>query len=170
MALDITEVNSLVGRQSALLPARHAANIPDIRHWCEVIRQDNRSYTAFEKDVVSAPEGLLMVWAMPPLWAPEPQAATEPHERAIRLLEEAGYDVGVTVALEQKFRRPVRVGEHLSYSVKLAGVSQGEVDTVLGRGYQLDLQYSFQGQDGELVSEQRCQRVQVARVTVGAKH
>ena len=170
MALDITEVNSLVGRQSALIAARHAANIPDIRHWCEVIREDNRSYAAFERDAVNAPAALLMVWAMPPLWAPEPRSAVEPHERAIRLFEEAGYDVGLTVALEQKFRRPVRVGERLSYSVQLAGVSQAEVETALGRGYQLDLLFSFQGQDGEPVSEQRCQRVQVPRVTVGAKH
>ena len=170
MALDITEVNSLVGRQSALIPVRHAANIPDIRHWSEVIREDNRSYTVFERDVVRAPAALLMVWAMPPLWTPGLRAAIEPHERAIRLLEEAGYDVGMTVALEQKFQRPVKVGERLSYCVKLAGVSQAEVETALGRGYQLDLRYAFQAPDGELVSEQMCRRVQVARVILSTRH
>lgn len=170
MALDITEVNALVGRQSALIPARHAANIPDIRHWCEVIREDNRSYAAFERDVVHAPAALLMVWTMPPLWAPESRADVEPHERAIRLLEEAGYATGVAVALEQKFQRPLKVGEQLSYRVTLAGVSQAEVDTALGRGYQLDLHYTFQGENGEVVSEQICRRAQVARVTVNTKH
>ena len=170
MARDITAVNALVGRQSAPIPARQAANIPDIRHWCEVIREDNRSYTVFERDIVHAPAALLMVWTMPPLWAPEPRADSEPHERAIRLLEEAGYAMGVSVALEQKFQRPLKVGERLSYRVTPAGVSQAEVETAIGRGYQLELQYAFQGQNGELVSEQLCRRVQVARVTVNTKN
>ena len=70
MALDLTEVNALVGKESTLIAARHPANIPDIRHWCEVIREDNRSYTVFEREVVHAPAALLMTWAMPPLWSP----------------------------------------------------------------------------------------------------
>ncbi|AMN46167.1 hypothetical protein ACG33_03415 [Steroidobacter denitrificans] len=170
MALDIAEVNALVGKESALRAARHAANIPDIRHWCEVIQQDNRSYKEFEKNTVHAPAALLMVWTMPPLWSPESAAATEPHERAIKLLEDAGYGTGLAVALEQKFLRPLKVGERLSYRVKLSGVSSGEVETGIGRGYQLDLLYTFQNQDGDVVSEQLCRRAQVARITVPAKH
>lgn len=170
MALDIAAVNALVGQESALVAARHRANIPDIRHWCEVIQQDNRSYREFEKNTVQAPAALLMVWAMPPLWSAEPKAPTEPHERAIRLLEDAGYATGIAVALEQKFLRPLKVGDRLSYRVKLSGVSQGEVDTGIGRGYQLDLHYTFQNQKGEVVSEQLCRRAQVARVTAQTKH
>jgi hypothetical protein len=170
MALDIAEVNALVGKESALMPARHAANIPDIRHWSEVIRQDNRSYREFEKNTVHAPPALLMVWAMPPLWSAEPKAAAEPHERAIKLLEEAGYATGLAVALEQKFLRPLKVGDRLSYRVKLSGVSQGEVETGVGRGYQLDLHYTFQNQNGDVVSEQLCRRAQVVRVAVQTNH
>lgn len=170
MALDIAEVNALVGKESALMAARHAANIPDIRHWCEVIRQDNRSYKEFEKNTVHAPAALLMVWTMPPLWSPEPEVATGPHERAIKLLEGAGYATGLVVALEQKFLRPLKVGDRLSYRVKLSGVSQDEVETGIGRGYQLDLHYTFQNQDGEVVSEQLCRRAQVVRVTAQTKH
>lgn len=170
MALDIAAVKALVGKESALLAARHRANIPDIRHWCEVIRQDNRSYREFEKSTVSAPAALLMVWTMPPLWSPEPKAPTEPHERAIRLLEEAGYTTGLAVALEQKFMRPLKVGERLSYKVKVSAVSPGEVETGIGLGYQLDLHYTFQNQDGELVSEQVCRRAQVTKVTAQTKH
>lgn len=170
MALDIAEVNAFVGKESALRAARHAANIPDIRHWCEVIQQDNRSYREFEKNTVHAPPGLLMVWTMSPLWSPEPEATTEPYERAIKLLEGAGYATGLAVALEQKFLRPLKVGDRLSYRVKLSDVSQGEVETGIGRGYQLDLRYTFQNQDGEVVSEQLCRRAQVARVTVQIKH
>lgn len=170
MALDLTEVNALVGKESTLIAARHPANIPDIRHWCEVIREDNRSYAVFEREVVHAPAALLMTWAMPPLWSPVQRAAIEPHERAIRMLEEAGYATGLTMALEQKFLRPLKVGERLRYRVRFAGVSQSEVETVLGRGYELDLLYTFLGQDGEPVSEQRCRRAQVARVIVNRKH
>ena len=170
MALDITAVNALVGRQSAMIPARQAANIPDIRHWCEVIREDNRSYSVFEREFVHAPAALLMVWTMPPLWTPEPRTDVEPHERAIQILEVAGYATGVTVALEQKFQRPLRVGERLSYRVTLASVSQTEIETAIGRGYQLDLQYAFHGHDGELVSEQLCRRVQVGRLALNTKH
>lgn len=170
MALNITDVNALVGRESALIAARHEANIPDIRHWCEVIREDNRSYREFEKNTVQAPAAMLMVWAMPPLWSAEPKAPTEPHERAIRLLEEAGYATGLTIALEQKFLRALRVGDRLSYTVKLAGVSQGEVETTVGRGYQLDICYTFRNQNDEIVSEQLCRRAQLARLTVTSRH
>lgn len=170
MALDIAAVKALVGKESALIAARHRANIADIRHWCEVIQQDNRSYKDFEKSTVNAPAALLMVWTMPPLWSPEPKAPTEPHERAIRLLEDAGYATGLAVALEQKFMRLVKIGDRLSYKVKLSGVSRGEVETGIGRGYQLDLHYNFQNQNGEIVSEQLCRRAQVARVSAQAKH
>lgn len=170
MALDFAAVKALVGRESALMAARHVANIPDIRHWCEVIQQDNRSYREFERHTVNAPAALLMVWTMPPLWSPEPKAPTEPHEQAIRLLEEAGYATGIAVALEQKFMRPLKVGERLNYRVRLAGVSPGEVETGIGRGYQLDLHYTFQKQGGELVSEQLCRRAQVAMVAAQTRH
>lgn len=170
MALDIAEVNALVGQESALTAARHAANIPDIRHWCEVIQEDNRSYREFEKNTVTAPSAMLMVWTMPPLWSAEPAAANEPHQRAIKLLEAAGYATGLAVALEQKFLRPLKVGDRLSYRVKLSAVSQSEVETGIGRGYQLDLHYTFQNQNGEIISEQLCRRAQVARVTAQTKH
>lgn len=170
MALDITDLKALVGRESALVAARHPVNIPDIRHWSEVIREDDRSYREFEKLTKHAPPAMLMVWTMPPLWSPETPAQSEPHERAIRLLEGAGYATGLVVALEQKFLRPLKVGERLSYRVKLLGVSQGEVDTGVGRGYQLDLHYTFLNEAGEIVSEQLCRRVQVSRVAAQTKH
>ena len=66
--------------------------------------------------------------------------------------------------------RPLKVGERLSYKVKVSAVSLGEVETGIGRGYQLDLHYTFQNQDGELVSEQVCRRAQVTKVTAQTKH
>lgn len=170
MTMDISAVNGLVGQESARISTRHPANIPDIRHWCEVIREDNRSYQLFERDTVKAPPALLMVWAMPALWSAEPKGATEPHERVIRMLEDAGYGVGLTIALEQKFLRPLKIGERLSYQVRVAGVSQGEVATAVGPGYELELHYTFRNQDGEVVSEQTCRRAQVARLEVKKRH
>lgn len=170
MTLDISAVNTLVGKESARIPTRHPANIPDIRHWAEVIQEDNRSYRLFERDTAKVPPALLMVWTMPPLWSAEPKPATEPHERAIRALEEAGYGVGLTIALEQKFLRPLKVGERLSYQVRLSGVSQGEVQTAVGSGYELELLYTFRNQNGEVVSEQTCRRAQVARVELKKTH
>lgn len=169
MTLDLSEVNALVGKESRLIAARHKANVPDIRHWCEVIGLDNSSYKKFEKDTVNVPAAMLMVWTMPPLWSPQPKGAIEPHERAIKMLEDAGYGVGLTVALEQKFMRPLKVGDRLSYKVKLSGVSGSEVETAIGPGYQLDLLYTFQNQDGEVISEQTCRRAQVTRMKV-TKH
>lgn len=170
MTLDISEVNALVGKESGPIPAKWPANIPDIRHWAEVIREDNRSYRLFERDTAKVPPALLMVWTMPPLWSPEPKPTTEPHELAIRKLEEAGYGVGLTVALEQKFLRPLKVGERLSYQVRLAGISRGEVQTAVGPGYELELVYTFRNQNGEVVSEQTCRRAQVVRVELKKTH
>lgn len=166
MALDITEVNALVGKESSLISARHKANISDIRHWSEVIQQDNRSYTEFEKNTETAPSAMLMVWAMPPLWNSEQKGATEPHERAIKVLQDAGYDTGLAIALEQKFLKPVNIGDRLSYKVKLSDVSQKEIDTAIGPGYQLDIRYTFQNQNGDVVSEQIYSVAQVAKIKV----
>lgn len=170
MALDMSEVDALVGKESGPIAAKWPANIPDIRHWAEVIQEDNRSYRLFERDTAQAPSALLMVWTMPPLWSPEPKRATEPHELAIRRLEEAGYDLGLTVALNQKFLRPLKVGERLSYQVKFAGVSRGEVQTAVGLGYELELVYTFCNQDGDLVSQQTSRRAQVTRIELKKTH
>lgn len=164
MALDMTEVNALVGKESGLVLARHKANISDIRHWSEVIRQDNRTYREFENKTETAPPAMLMVWAMPPLWCSEPKVATEPHELAIKALKDAGYDTGLGIGLEQKFFQPLKVGDRLSYKIKLSAVSEGEIETAVGPGYQLDLCYTFQNQDGAVVSEQIYSLAQVAKI------
>ncbi len=164
MGLDAAQLRALVGKESRLIPARHEVNVPDIRHWAEVIRQDNRSYKEFEAEAKAAPPAMAMVWTMPPLWTSEPQPPTEPHERAIAMLQNAGYDVGIGIALEQKFFKPVKVGDRLSYSVTLAGVSPDVTDTQAGPGYQIDLRYTLRNQSGDVVGEQTYHLAQVSQI------
>ncbi|MBT4521229.1 MAG: hypothetical protein HOC23_14605 [Halieaceae bacterium] len=153
--MDLSKMKELVGQESSSTTLRHNISISDVRHWCEVIKEDDRNYKEFGDSVTTAPNAMLMAWTMPPLWSAQPRPPTEPHELVIEELESAGYKVGLGIALEQKFLLPVNIGDRLSYTVTLAGLSSAEVETSLGAGYRIDLDYTFTNQDGNVVSQQK---------------
>jgi acyl dehydratase len=90
---------------------------------------------------------------MDPLW-PKRLEATEPHQQVLKLLEDSGYGLALGISLDQEYLKPVRLGDTLSYKVKVASVSSAEEKTEMGKGYKVVLHYAFSNQKGEVVSKQ----------------
>ena len=152
MAFDHSRAKKLVGKVSGAIPALDKVSTSDIRHWCEMIDQDNTPYHKIDWKKKSAPPAMMMVWTMPPLWSPEPKELTEPHELVLKALDDAGYDGAIGLSIDQEFLKPVHVEDRLSYKGKVAAVSSKEVDTKMGKGYRVDLDYTLSNQKGEVVS------------------
>ena len=154
MGFDYSKVEKLIGKESGAIPALDVVSKSDIRHWLEMIHEDHRHFMKIDWKETCAPPAMIIVWTQPPLWSPEPKEPTEPHELAMKALDEAGYDCAIGIEMDQEFFTPVKVNDKLSYTVKLKGISKSEVETKTGSGYKVDLQYTISNQNGKLVSKQ----------------
>jgi len=146
--MNLDRIKDLVGKESNAMPAPDVVSTSDIRHWRELMEGKKESW-----NTGIAPPAMTLVWAMSPLW-PEKVEATEPHEQVLKLLDEAGYGIAVGTGLDQECLKPIRIGDRLGYRVKVVSVSSGEEETRLGKGYKVDLLYTFHNQKGEVVSVQ----------------
>jgi hypothetical protein len=154
MSFDQTEAVKLLKMESGTIRALDKVSKSDIRHWCEMLGDADPDYTAkIAAGKKNAPPTMIMVWAQPALWPPKP--ASEPHEKLLQLLDQAGYECTAGISLEQEFKGPVRIGDRLSYKVKVAGLSKGEEATKMGKGYIVDLHYTFLDGSGKVVSTQK---------------
>jgi len=142
------QVAQLVGKESSIIRALDAVSTSDIRHWREFMEGKKESWNT---DI--APPSMTLAWAMDPLW-PKKVEATEPHEQVLKMLDDAGYTLAVGIALDQEYFEPIRLGDRLSYRVKVVGVSSAEEETKMGKGYKVNLLYSFTNQEGVMVSRQ----------------
>jgi acyl dehydratase len=145
--MSLRQVEELVGKESGPIQALDAVSTSDIRHWRELMEGKKDSWNT---DV--APPSMTMVWAMEALW-PKKGDATEPHEQVLRVLDDAGYGVAVGIALNQEYLKPVRLGDRLTYQVRIVGVSSIEEETKMGKGYKVELLYAFTNQEGEMVGK-----------------
>lgn len=154
MSFDHSEVAKLVGQESGAIRALDAVSKSDIRHWCELIGDADPDYhEQIRRGEKTAPPAMLLVWTMDALWPPK-EEALEPHEELARILDEAGYSGAAGIGLEQEFLRPLRIGDRLSFKVKILDVSSDEQETKLGKGHVLRLLYTLFNQDGDVVSTQ----------------
>ena len=153
-----SRVKDIVGKESGAIRAFDVVRTSDIRHWRELMEGKKDSWNT---DV--APPAMTLAWAMDPLW-PRKVEATEPHEQALKLLDDAGYNVALGIGLDQKYLKPVRLGDQLSYKVKVASVSSAEEKTRMGKGYKVVLDYTFSNQKGEIVSKQTCTILALQRI------
>jgi hypothetical protein len=155
MSFDHSEVAKLVGQESGAIRALDAVSKSDVRHWCELLGDADPDYCEkIKRGEKTVPPPMLLAWTMDPLWPPK-REAREPHEKLAKIFDEAGYPGATGVGLDQEFVRPARIGDRLSFKVKILDVSSDEEQTKLGKGYLLRLLYSFLNQDGEVVSTQR---------------
>ncbi len=154
MGFNHSEAAKLVGAESGTIRAPDKVSKSDIRHWCEVFGDPDPHYTEkIKQGAKTAPHTMTMVWAQPPLWPPK--APAEPHEKLLKLLDDAGYIGTAGIGLEQEFQQPVRIGDRLSFKVRVAGLSAGEEATKMGKGYLVDLHYTFLDGSGQVVSTQK---------------
>jgi hypothetical protein len=154
MSFGHSKVAKLVGQESGAIRALDAVSKSDVRHWCELLGDPDPDYhEKIKRGEKTVPPPMLLAWTMDPLWPPK-EKAQEPHEKLAKVLDEAGYSGATGVGLDQEFVKAVKIGDRLSFKVKILDVSSDEEETKLGKGYLLRLLYTFFNQDGEVVSTQ----------------
>jgi hypothetical protein len=153
MQFNRSELDKFIGKESGVTKALDQVSKSDIRHWCEIIGDADPGYNEKIKlGEKTVPHSMMMVWAMPPLWVPEPKEPTEPHELALKALDNAGYDLTIGMKLSGVPLKLINIGDRLNYTVKLESISSSEEETGIGKGYLVNLLYTFTSQKGEVVA------------------
>ncbi|HZP30688.1 MAG TPA: OB-fold domain-containing protein [Acidimicrobiia bacterium] len=136
--VDLDELRALVGRSSPFNSARDPVNEPMIRHWCDVLGEENPVYTDAGAAAASAfggivaPPAMLDVWDKPGL--PQRRDPDNPQSAALTVLDHHGFTSTVAVNSELEFARFLRPGELVHSTLTLEDVSD-EKHTGLGVGH-----------------------------------
>jgi len=143
-------LQTLRARQGEMAAPKRTApdpvNLPMIRRWCEAMGERNPRYLD-ERGGISAPPAMLEVWTMGRF---RPDGERSQQLLGIEALDAAGFSSVVATNLTQEYLRDLRLGDRISETVTLAGVSD-EKQTALGAGHFLDYRHEFHDQQGELV-------------------
>ncbi|MBE0479508.1 MAG: MaoC family dehydratase N-terminal domain-containing protein [Dehalococcoidia bacterium] len=151
------ELQAMVGQEAGPFLAPNAVNEAMIRHWCEAMEDGNPLYSDEEYAAGSkyggiiAPPQMVQAYCMPPLWPK--RAISDPQAKAVQMMDDAGYKGVVATTTSQEYFQPMRLGDRLSYTIKLVNVSP-EKTTRLGRGHFLTSEYTYRNQKGEVVCVQ----------------
>jgi len=127
-----------------------------IRHWCEVMGDENPVYTdpARAKQSIHgglvAPPTMLQSWDMRGYPMHEPSLIVNKQRELHRLFDEHGYTGVVATDTEQEFRRYLRPGDAITSETSIESISE-EKATALGIGYFVVTRTVFSDQDGEEV-------------------
>ena len=187
--MDLDQIQTLTGKESGPIKALDDVSTSNVRRWYEILDEPDMEwveklrnvpekpfpYMAEAKERILAeqarvrerpvPLPMMMTWARQAYWTPEPKEPSEPHELALKALDDAGYALTVGVNLEEELVKPVNVGDWLSYQVKLEGISADEEETKLGKGYLVDLLYTFSNKQGEVVSRHKYKLLKIKRLS-----
>lgn len=190
MNFDRNEIEALIGKESGPVKAIDDVSTSNVRRWYEMMNAPDMDwieklrnvpekpfpYMAEAKERILAeqarvrerpvPLPMMMTWAREAYWKPGPRDPTEPHELALKALDDAEYGLTIGIKLEEELIAPVNVGDWLSFQVTLAGISDEEENTSLGKGYLVDLLYTFSNQKGNVVSRHKYTILKTKRVNV----
>lgn len=152
------ELLAFVGKPGAA--PRHAddeVNVPMIRHWCQVMDDDNPAYLDPDWAVASvhrgrvAPPTMLQVWTHHDRRFDAPELSPDDgEERLARRLRDAGYASVVATEAAQEYVRYVRPGDRLVYRSEIESIS-AEKRTALGRGFFITVLVTYDAQPDEVV-------------------
>lgn len=128
------EQRALIGKETAPQPAPYPVNEAMARFWCEMVEDPNPIYfdDAYARTTwlqgTFAPPAMLYTWGRPLVW-PETK-----RETAIDGLQLEGCTMTIAVNAVQEYFIPIRYGDRLTSTNKLASVSD-EKTTRLGTGH-----------------------------------
>lgn len=148
------KLQAMVGEVAGPFKSSDEVNRAMIRHWCEAMEdgnplyQDEKYAKSSEYGGIIAPPQMAQVFCMPPLWPK--REMTDPQAKAVQMMDEAGYFGVVATTTSQEYFRPLRLGDRLSYTIKLSNVSPGK-KTRLGTGHFITSEYTYKNQDGDVV-------------------
>ena len=189
MGLERSEIEPLIGKESGPIKALDDVSTSNVRRWYEIMNAPDMEwieklrnvpekpfpYMAEAKERILAeqarvrerpvPLPMMMTWARQPYWTAEPKEPSEPHELALKALDDAGYALSIGINLEDELVQPVNIGDWLSYQVKLEGISAEEEETKLGKGYLVDLLYTFSNKEGAVVSRHKYTVLKIKRLS-----
>ncbi len=141
---------ALNGKETAAHPVPEALNIAMARHWCEMVEDANPIY--FDEEYARerwlrgtfAPPTMLFTWKMAPVWPERDEVS------ALSGLDLEGCDATLAVTAVQEYERPLRYGDTLTVTSKIASISD-EKTTRLGTGHFVTTTDTFRNQRGEVV-------------------
>lgn len=133
-------------------------NAPMIRHWCEILGDENPVYTDAEAAArsrhggVVAPPTMLQVWTMPGVSLARSGGAPADRQQALHtLLGAHGYTSVVATNCEQGYDRYLRPGDRVSATTVIEAISP-EKATGLGTGRFIDTRTTYRDETGERVA------------------
>ena len=148
-----------LGKESERTEAVDAVGPQMIRHWVEIMQDTNPAYSDADWAAQSrhsglvAPGAMMQVWSMAPVWPPRdvPDLPIVPIDE---VLEEEGYTEIVATGQSQEINALAKLGDTVSFVVRLADVSETDHQTRLGPAYFVTFEYRFVNQDDELLGTQ----------------
>ncbi len=158
MPLTEEMLNEHVGVDSERIIGPDAVCTQMIRHWCEVMEDENPLYQDEEYAVQSkyggiiAPPTQVQVYTMTPLWPKVDRPATS-QELIVKLLADHGYTSIVATGQEQEYFAPMKPGDQISYTITVNKVSP-QKQTARGPGYFVTFLYAYVNQHDEKVCDQ----------------
>ncbi|MCZ7530072.1 MAG: MaoC family dehydratase N-terminal domain-containing protein [Acidimicrobiia bacterium] len=147
-----------IGNESPRTEAVDAVCPQMIRHWVEVMQDENPAYTdpdwaaRSRHGGIVAPGAMMQVWSMAPLWPP--RDVDLPIAPIDEILEGEGYTKIVATGQAQTIVALARVGDTVSFTVRLTDVSETDHKTRLGMAYFVTFEYRFTNQDDDLLGTQ----------------
>jgi len=132
-------------------------NEPMIRHWCEVMGDDNPAYTDSEiakRSVhggIVAPPTMLQTWILDGFGMSNPSSQPRNKQRDLHaLFDEQGYTGVVATNCDQQYDRYLLPGDEVSATTVIESISD-EKATALGIGYFIETRTTFEDQNGQRV-------------------
>ncbi len=128
-------------------------NEPMIRHWCEVMGDENPAYLDAEAAKktrhggIVAPPTMLQTWDMRGYPMHNPTLIVNKQRELHALLDDAGYTGVVATDTEQEISRYLRPGDQITSQTIIESISE-EKATALGIGYFIVTRTVFSDQDG----------------------
>lgn len=148
-----------LGNESERVEAVDAVGPQMIRHWVEIMQDRNPAYSDPEwaadsrYGAIVAPGAMMQVWSMAPVWPPKeiPDLPIKPIDE---ILSELGYTEVVATGQSQSIHALAKVGDRVSFVVRLADISETDKKTKLGMAYFVTFEYRFSNQDDVLLGTQ----------------
>ncbi|MEE2677430.1 MAG: bifunctional MaoC family dehydratase N-terminal/OB-fold nucleic acid binding domain-containing protein [Myxococcota bacterium] len=149
------KIQEYVGKQEGPpFTCPDTVNEPMIRHWCEVMGDENPIYTdpAQAKESIHgglvAPPSMLQVWDMRGYPMHDPSLIQNAQRELHAIFDEEGFTGVVATNTEQEFLRYLEPGDTVTSETTIESISEQKA-TALGVGYFIVTRTTFKDQRGE---------------------